>query len=79
MPQHQIGVKLGHKERADAIGQPAFFAHFLHEARLETASAKRFVQDIGGEIVRVVAFNPGVTEQRHRLRRVIGNNGGATL
>ena len=52
---------------ANAVGQPPLLAHLLHQARDETAAAKRVVADDQRKKVRITALDGRQAEQHMRL------------
>ena len=67
--RHQIGI--------NTIGQPALFAHFGHQTAFERPAAQDLVQHGRRKEIGIVLRHARLSEQRHRLRRVIVDHGHA--
>ena len=75
----QLRLILVHKVGIDAIGQPAFFAHFLHEAAFEGTAAQDVIEDEGCKEIGIIPVNARLAEYRHGLRRGKRHDVGAAI
>src|SRR5688500_4986858 len=50
------------KRTVNTVGQPTFLTDFLHQARGESASAKDVITHNEGEIIGIIALEPGIGE-----------------